>query len=415
MSKKLKQTYFAETWLEDPNFKNWIAKGQDSSVAYCKLCKKSTKLSNMGVDALLSHADGIKHKANVKQHSEIQNFFCGGRKDSGRIVKSSEESCLKDSGETSAKSTPDMFLTQKKMVGKPPPQLMQATVEKSMVSGDALKAEIIWTLFSVYKGFSNNSAKDLNATFCEMLPDSMVVSQFQLGPDKLKYFTKWGVAPYIRQLLLNELDSASFIAVSFDESLNKLTQTCQMDLIVRYWHEADQQVKVRYWDSKFLGHSVHQDLLSHFNQSIDKIDLNKVVQILMDGPVVNLKVFEKLVNYREEIGANGLIDIGTCGLHIIHGAFESGFEATSWSMKDLLKGCFQILHDTPARRADFISTTGSDKFPLSFCGIRWVEDQNVAERLLEVWPNIIKIVAFWKSLPKSKQPSSKTLKLFVEV
>ena len=32
MSKKLKQTYFAETWLEDPNFKNWIAKGQDSSV-----------------------------------------------------------------------------------------------------------------------------------------------------------------------------------------------------------------------------------------------------------------------------------------------------------------------------------------------------------------------------------------------
>ena len=47
-------------------------------------------------------------------------------------------------------------------------------------------------LFSVYKGFSNNSAKDLNATFCEMFPDSMVVSQFQLGPDKLKYFTNWG-------------------------------------------------------------------------------------------------------------------------------------------------------------------------------------------------------------------------------
>ena len=150
------------------------------------------------------------------------------------------------------------------------------------------------TFFSLQR-VSNNSAKDLNATFCEMFPDSMVVSQFQLGPDKLKYFTNWGVAPYIRQLLLNELDSASFTAVSFDESLNKLTQTCQMDLIVRYWHEADQQVKVRYWDSKFLGHSAHQDLLSHFNQSIDKIDLSKVVQISMDGPVVNLKFFEKLV------------------------------------------------------------------------------------------------------------------------
>ena len=203
-----------------------------------------------------------------------------------------------------------------------------------------------------------------------MFPDSMVVSQFQLGPDTLTYFTNWGVAPYIRQLLLNKLNIASFIAVSFDESLNKLTQTCQMDLIARYWHEADQQVKVRYWDSKCLGHSAHQDLLSHFNQSIDKIDLTKVVQISMDGPVVNLKFFEKLVNYLEEIGANGRIDIGTCGLHIIHGTFTSGFEATRWSMKDLLKGCFQIVHDTPARRADYISITGSDKFPLSFCGIR---------------------------------------------
>ena len=37
-----------------------------------------------------------------------------------------------------------------------------------------------------------------------------------------------------------------------------------------------------------------------------------------------------------------------------------------------------------------------------------MEDKKVADRLLEIWPNIVKIVDFWQSLPKSKRPSSKS-------
>jgi len=43
---------------------------------------------------------------------------------------------------------------------------------------------------------------------------------------------------------------------------------------------------------------------------------------------------------------------------------------------------------------------------LPFCGIRWVEDQKVADRSWEVWPNIVEIMTFWRNLPESKQPSS---------
>ena len=39
---------------------------------------------------------------------------------------------------------------------------------------------------------------------------------------------------------------------------------------------------------------------------------------------------------------------------------------------------------------------------------RWIEDKPVAERLVEIWPNILKIYAFWQTLPKSKRPSSKS-------
>ena len=58
--------------------------------------------------------------------------------------------------------------------------------------------------------------------------------------------------------------------------------------------------------------------------------------------------------------------------------------------------------------ADYVSVTQSSEYPLFFCATRWVEDKKVSDRLLCIWPNIIKIVNFWKSLLKSKQPSSKS-------
>ena len=39
---------------------------------------------------------------------------------------------------------------------------------------------------------------------------------------------------------------------------------------------------------------------------------------------------------------------------------------------------------------------------------RWVENKKALDRLIEVWDNVKKMVAFWEGLPKSKQPSSKS-------
>ena len=62
MSKKVKQTYFEDCWQDDPNLKVWIGKATYNTSAYCKLCWKSFKLSNMGSVALTSHMNGEKHK-----------------------------------------------------------------------------------------------------------------------------------------------------------------------------------------------------------------------------------------------------------------------------------------------------------------------------------------------------------------
>ena len=90
----------------------------------------------------------------------------------------------------------------------------------------------------------------------------------------------------------------------------------------------------------------------------------------MDGPSVNLKFYNEIVQDRQENMVHSLVDIGSCSLHIVHGSFKNGAEKTGWYLKALLKSSFQILHDTPARREDYEKVTGSNKYPPFFCATR---------------------------------------------
>ena len=124
----------------------------------------------------------------------------------------------------------------------------------------------------------------------------------------------------------------------------------------------------------------------------------------MDGPSVNLKFLESLCNLRESEGLPGLIDIGVCQLHTMHGVFQTGYVRSTWNIRKILKAVWQIFHDSPARGDDYISVDGSTSFPYHFCATIWVDSKGVAERAKSLWRHVIKIVNFWKKLPKSKQP-----------
>ena len=65
-------TYFSKDWLEDPDFKNWLVSCTHNTQARCKLCQKAFNISNMGRQALVSHASGKKHKLH---DSKVQMFF----------------------------------------------------------------------------------------------------------------------------------------------------------------------------------------------------------------------------------------------------------------------------------------------------------------------------------------------------
>ena len=67
-----------------------------------------------------------------------------------------------------------------------------------------------------------------------------------------------------------------------------------MDILIRYFDHVEDRVKVRYLDSKFFRRATHQDLFIQFTQALFKLDTNKMFQVSMDGPIVNLKFLENL-------------------------------------------------------------------------------------------------------------------------
>lgn len=120
------------------------------------------------------------------------------------------------------------------------------------------------------------------------------------------------------------------------------------------------------------------------------------MSISMDGPNVNFKFFEMLQEEHGEL-YGGMAVVGTCGLHTVHNALKSGF--SSWQIEKILRALHTLFLNVPARREDFITVTKSNTFGLPFCGHWWVENLPVAERALQIWPNILKFVEAVRKSP----------------
>ena len=198
---------------------------------------------------------------------------------------------------------------------------------------DKTKAEIYWTFNVVANNYSLNSCDDSNSLFTMMFPDVI----------------NFGLEPYFRNMLIYDVNTSPFFSISFDESLNECFQNCQMDVILQYFNEKKNEADVQYFDSKFLGHPNAKNLLASLNQSIEKLCPNKLIQLAMDGPATNWALFDLLCTQRELEGNPTLMNVGSCGLHVIHGALKTGVQAIKWNICKLLRACYTLFHDSPAR------------------------------------------------------------------
>ena len=62
-----------------------------------------------------------------------------------------------------------------------------------------------------------------------------------------------------------------------------------MDLIVWCWSENKEKVVVNYLDFQFMGNSQAEVFVERMKKSLSSLDPNKLLQISVDDPRVNLK------------------------------------------------------------------------------------------------------------------------------
>ena len=127
----------------------------------------------------------------------------------------------------------------------------------------------------------------------------------------------------------------------------------------------------------------------------------------MDGPNVDWKLLDSIAEDRSSNEQYPtLLNVGSCSLHVIHGAFRNGMKQTNWGIDLLLKLLHSLFNETPARRENYTKITENEVFAQQFCGLRWLEDKKVAERALEIWPNITAYVTETLKKPTTQIPTA---------
>lgn len=164
--------------------------------------------------------------------------------------------------------------------------------------------------------YSYKSCEDVGDIFKAMFPDSDIAKQFTCGERKVAYLTTFGIAPHFSSLMKAKAKKESGFVLLFDESLNREMKKCQLDMHVRFWN--DNQVNSRYLISVFMSHHTAEQMHKRTEKVCSDIGFQNLIQLSIDGPNVNWKLFSLAQQNIEEQTGKKMLNVGSCGLHTQH-------------------------------------------------------------------------------------------------
>ena len=381
---------YKKAW-EDPF--PWISPVQsDKRSASCSICLKTFRIDNSGIGQVKSHARSHESgtKKNVAANWKNQRTFMHGEKG------------------MAAMSTPKKLnLTDKDKIKK---------------------AELIQALHIVDKNISFSSAKNDNARFKLMFPDSAIAQGYEQSDTKVQYVIKYALADHVKQGLIEDSNKIPYTFL-FDETTTSQVKK-QYDGYIIYWSNKTGLIEHAYCGSLFVGHCKADDLVDHYKEFVRQygLDSKYLLHIGMDGPNVNFSFENKLTKLLLEEHNTSFLKLGSCSLHPVHGAFEKGVKQfydgtlphTEKEKQQLLKDkdlvikpktfdiddLFIDIHFffklSSARREDYASlvelTGVVAEYAQKHAETRWVSMKKVAVRCLQQWPNLEEY--FLRYLPK---------------
>ena len=216
--------------------------------------------------------------------------------------------------------------------------LEKVTVQQkfSVATPQVKKTEIYMALQAVLCHVSSRTMEMFAQMSKVYFPDSDILNKLQLGWTKIGYLVQLDLAPYYRaqifSLLLPEADFPPKFVSCFDEAFNRISKQKQVDVHVIFFDSNKQEVVRFFIGSHFMGHASAEDTFASLKEVHKDLDLvHNLIQVSMDGPNVNWKTVEIIDDHRKIQDQNcpNLIVIGSCGLHVVHGAYGGG-QNTRW-------------------------------------------------------------------------------------
>ena len=392
---------FNDKWLEkqDPNnqlVSLWCSKKNDYTAA-CSFCKADISVDHMGFGSLKQYANGSKHKqlagvSNISQEgkpkhqSSLSSFFI---KSDPQPVKS--ETPPEKSVGASESTVKNCAWTLKQMT---------------------TKAEIIATLQYTDQNTPFASADNLGPCYQQQFPDSQIAKNVAIGHRKMSYVVGHGLGPYFAKLNVNNLVAGnSFFTLHFDETVTAQKRK-QMDLLVRFWSEIHNEVKVKYLTSIMFGHAKAADVVTEIMQALENLSLpfKLMLSLGMDGPNVNKSILAKMNQLKKEKGYPELVQSPrSCLIHVCHNSFRAGLKKYGSDAEELCLNLYNFISKSPARREDLLvieEALGLDELVLlRHVQSRWLSPVPALQRVISMKAALVKL--FVDELPKNDKNITK--------
>lgn len=250
----------------------------------------------------------------------------------------------------------------------------------------ASRAELIWALKTVSSNYSAASCDGISDIFNSMFPGAMPAG-FSLGRTKLSYLITDALGPYFHEEMLKDAQE-SYFSLEFDETTNVENQK-ELQVAIRYWSNKLGRVLSKHLETFFLGHATGAELSKYLFTALDNSNLLLTNMLFLgsDGPNVN-KTVHRIVN--EEVlkrRGSGLLNLGTCNIHIVHNAFLKGLAELGEECSDAAIAIFHFFDGFPSRWEDYSIEQGNSNVPkrkfIRHVTSRWLTLRDSCERVLE--------------------------------
>ena len=274
------------------------------------------------------------------------------------------------------------------------------------------KAEIIATLQYTDQNTPFASADNLGPCYQQQFPDSQIAKNVAIGHGKMSYVVGHGLGPYFAKLNVNNLVAGnSFFTLHFDETVTAQKRK-QMDLLVRFWSEIHNEVKVKYLTSIMFGHAKAADVVTEIMQALENLSLpfKLMLSLGMDGPNVNKSILAKMNQLKKEKGYPELVQSPrSCLIHVCHNSFRAGLKKYGSDAEELCLNLYYFISKSPARREDLLvieEALGLDELVLlRHVQSRWLSLVPALQRVISMKAALVKL--FVDELPKNDKNITK--------